>query len=51
MIAAAAATAITSTMFSSPCEANTPAATRAVSPGSGTPPDSSITIRKSAISP
>ena len=35
--APAAATAITATMFSLPREASTPAATSAVSPGSGTP--------------
>ena len=51
MIAAAAATAITSTMLRLPWEAKMEAVTSAVSPGSGTPPDSSITTRKRAISP
>jgi hypothetical protein len=43
MIAAAAATAITATIDSDPCEASTPQAINAVSPGSGTPNDSSAT--------
>ena len=51
MIAAAAATAITPAIGRSPREAKIDAAISAVSPGSGTPPDSNITIRKRAISP
>ena len=43
MIAAAAAIAITATMSISPSWASTPAAISAVSPGTGTPVDSSPT--------
>ena len=50
-IAAIAATAITAVMSSLPREAKMPAAISAVSPGIGTPPDSSITITKSAKRP
>jgi hypothetical protein len=42
-IAAAAAIAITSSIRSSPCDASTAAAINAVSPGTGTPLDSTAT--------
>jgi hypothetical protein len=46
MIAAAEAITITAAMFNFPCEARTPEATSAVSPGSGTPADSMQIRRK-----
>src|SRR4051794_25682991 len=42
---------MTTAMFIRPCAARTPAATSVVSPGIGTPDDSSATIRKSSAGP
>src|ERR1035437_5597554 len=51
MIAPAAANTITDTIEWCPCDASTPNAISAVSPGSGSPNDSSITTTKSSGSP